>query len=82
MFAVTAVHPRTGMTATVFFAKSRVIGHQLVLLDFEVGPLTGTLLNAISTRLGELAGQCRVRHAVRGVFFCPRYSRSSRMSTA
>jgi hypothetical protein len=68
MFAVTAVHPRTGMSATVFLAKSSVTGHPLVLIDFEVSPLSGEMLRATFTRLGELAAQCRVRHGVRGVF--------------
>jgi hypothetical protein len=68
IYAVTAVHPRIGMTATVFMAKSRYIGHKLVLLDFEVAPLTGEFLGATLNRLDGLAAQCRVLRGVRGVF--------------
>jgi hypothetical protein len=49
MCAITAVHPQTSMIAAVFMFKSRFYGHELVLMNFEVTPLTGTFLRTILT---------------------------------
>jgi hypothetical protein len=48
----------SGMAAVAYFAPSRVPGSPLVLLDFDLAPMTGTTFAAIAGRLGELNREC------------------------
>jgi hypothetical protein len=50
-----------GQCATTFWAYSRGFGVPLVLLDFEISPLTAGLFTGIRARLIELGGDCRPR---------------------
>jgi hypothetical protein len=69
LFSVTAVNLQTGMLATGYLAWSKHIPQPpLVLLDFEVAPLTREFIDAIWQRLGEFKAQCRVLWGIRGMF--------------
>jgi hypothetical protein len=51
---------KTGMAAVVFAAKMWT-GPALLILDYDVQPLSGSLLADIVARVREFAGQCRSR---------------------
>jgi hypothetical protein len=51
---------KTGMAAVIFAAKMWT-GPALLILDFDVQPLSGCLLANIGARVRELAGQCHSR---------------------
>ena len=59
VFATLAVG-KTGMAAVIFAAKMWT-GPALLILDFDVQPLSGCLLADIGARVRELSGQCRSR---------------------
>jgi hypothetical protein len=59
VFATLAVG-KTGMAAVIFAAKMWT-GPALLILDFDVPPLSGCLLADIGARVRELSGQCRSR---------------------
>lgn len=51
-----------GMTAIIYAART-VTGPSLLFLDFDVSPLHGGIFLAVTSRLRELAEQCRARAA-------------------
>ena len=53
---------KAGQCAVVYWAYSPHGGHRLVLLDFDAAPLSASLFSGITTRLRELAAECRPRH--------------------
>ena len=59
VFAVLAAD-KIGMCAIIFSALGWT-GPALLILDFDVAPLSGGLLTDIGARLREVAGQCRSR---------------------
>jgi hypothetical protein len=59
VFAALAVG-KTGVAA-VIFAACVWTGPALLILDFDVAPLSGSLLADIGARVREFAGQCRSR---------------------
>jgi hypothetical protein len=59
MFAVLAVD-KNGMAAVIYAAKM-FTGPALLILDFDVQPLSGGLLADIGVRVREFAEQCRAR---------------------
>jgi hypothetical protein len=59
VFAALAVG-KDGMAAVIFAAKTWT-GPALLILDFDIAPLSGTLLTDIGARVREFAIQCRAR---------------------
>ena len=51
---------KTGMAAVIFAARM-FIGPALLIIDFDVQPLSGNLLADIGVRVREFAEQCRAR---------------------
>ncbi len=52
----------TGMSAVAYFATDGHGRGPLVLLDYDVTPMTGTTFASIAARIGELNQQCRVQY--------------------
>lgn len=59
-------------TAVSYWARSRFVGHPLVLLDWDIVQIEGALLETwlpgVFTRCEALAAQCRARQGVVGVW--------------
>ncbi len=58
MFAVLMADPH-GQCAALYLAASPQQGLPLVILDFDVSPMSATLFDGIGIRLQELSAQCR-----------------------
>jgi hypothetical protein len=77
VFAVLAVS-REGIAATIYMGVA--MDEAALVLDYDVGPLRGTLFADIVTRLAELAAATRARHPPLGIFTQPDLVRPGRIS--
>lgn len=76
VFAVLDTATKTGTendgTAVVYCARSRVVGHPLVVLDWDVVQIEGASLEewlpSVMARGEELARECRARHGFLGAW--------------